>query len=415
MRSGDWIPKENLIAANIFSGVSWVALGWLAISGAQPGSLPSFGWIHLVALGWLTLASLSVLLHVIAAFLGVKWVGQKVARWGLYLYMLGVVVLVIGFFIPDTAHIEGGAILILLALCLYLVPTSITIARAFRLSPRERIVARAFLITLSMLFIVALLGTAFGLALQGRFDPSVLVSLPKAHAVLGIGAWLSSLVFGVSARTMRAITGVVSRAGVLHISSSGFLLLGALLYTAAMAGGWNWAALAGGALLCLGALLYAFDLLDILRRRQYSNGPAQLFVLASDIWLFGCVALGAGTLAGKPWGAALTFLALAGWLGQMVNGHIFHVGVRLMITFVRGDEDETRPWQVLDLPLAVAAWMLSQAAIVLGTLALLQADARGTLLFAAICGAVGWIAMSSTILLAYRRLRRTAGTAIHAA
>jgi len=404
MRSGDWIPKEHLIAANVFAGLSWIALGWLAISGAEPGSLRSFGWIHLVALGWLTLAALSVLLHVIGAFLGVKWVAQKVARWGLYLYVLGVVVLVTGFFIPDAAQVEGGAVLVFLSLCLYLVPTSLTIGRAFRLTARERIVARAFLITLSMLFIVALLGLAFGLALKGRLNPTVLVSLPKAHAVLGIAAWLSSLVFGVSARTMRAITGVGSRAGFAHIASSGFLLLGAIVYTAAMAGAWSWLGPAGGALLSAGALLYAFDLFDILRRRQHSNPAPQLFVAMSDIWLLGCVALGVGTLAGLPWGAALTFLALAGWLGQMVNGHILHIGIRLLITTVRGDDDETRPWLVVNQPLAITSWLLSQAAIALGALALVSQVDRSMLLYAAICGTVGWIAMSSTVLLAYRTI-----------
>lgn len=415
MRSGDWIPKENLIAANVFAGLSWPALGWLAISGSEPGSLRSFGWIHLVALGWLTLAALSVLLHVIGAFLGVKWVAQNVARWALHFFTVSVAILVAGFFIQDTANIEGGTILVFAALCMYLVPTFMTISRAMRVGPRERVVGRAFLITLSVLFIVAVLGTAFGLALKGRVNPSVLVALPKAHAVLGIAAWLSALVFGVSARTMRAITGVVSRAGVVHVASSGFLLLGAILYTIAMAGAWSGLAPLGGALLCAGALLYAFDLLDILRRRRHANPAAQLFVVASDVWLLACVALGAGILAGKSWGAALTFLALAGWLGQMVNGHIFHIGIRLLITFLRGDDDETRPWLVINQPLALVSWALSQAAIVLGTIGLISNVDENMLLYAAICGTLGWIAMSATVLLAYVRLRSTGGPVIRAA
>lgn len=404
-RSGDWIPKENLIAANVFAGISWPALGWLAATGAEPGSLRSLGWVHLVALGWLTVASLSVLLHVVAAFLGVKWIAQDVARWALHLLVIGVVILSAGFFIPDPSHIEGGAILVLAALCMYLVPTSLTIGRALRLGPKERAVGRAFLITLSVLFVVAVLGTAFGLALRGRFDGQVLIALPKAHAVLGIAGWLSLLVFGVSIRTMRAIAGVTTRVPFVHIASSGLLLLGAIAYSIAMALASPGLAIAGGGLLCCGALLYALDLFDILRRREHPNPAAQLFVATSDFWLVACVAIGAGTLAGHPWGAALTFLALIGWLGQMVNGHVLHIGIRLMITAIRGDDDETRPWRIVNAPLALASWVLFQVAVALGTAALLAANDRTLLLVAALSGTAGWLLMTAAIALAYSRLQ----------
>ncbi len=404
-RSGDWIPKDTLATANLFAGASWFVMLWLALRGAEPGSLASLGWVHIVALGWLTLAALSVLLHVIAAFLGVEWFGEGVARWALRIFALGVALLVAGFLLEDRAQIEGAAMLTFVALCAYLTPTTITIGRALRGERRERMVARAFLITLAFLLVTGALGAAFGLALEGRLNPQMLVALPQAHGVLGIAGWLTSLVFGVSARTMRAITGVVSRIAVAHVATSGLLLLGAVLFAIAMVTGAP--ATAGIVLMALGALFYAVDLIDIVSRRQHPNPVPQMFVVMADVWLVACVALGAGVAAGKPWGAALTYLALVGWLGQMVNGHIFHIGVRLMITALHGDDDETRPWVVVNRPLAMASWLFFQIAIALGAASLLAGADATLLAVAAGCGIVGWLAMIAAIALAYQRIHMT--------
>ncbi|MGH7684562.1 MAG: hypothetical protein ACREMT_09470, partial [Vulcanimicrobiaceae bacterium] len=290
-RAGDWIPKDTLAAANVFAGASWIVMLWLALRGVEPGSLPSLGWVHVVALGWITLAALSVLLHVIGAFLDVEWFAQGVARWAVRAFALGVILLVIGFFGSDRGQIEGAALFTFVALCVYLVPTCITIGRALRGEFRERMVARAFLITLSSLFVTAALGAAFGLALKGRLNPTILIALPAAHAVLGIVAWLSSLVFGVSARTMRAITGVASGIPVAHVATSGLLLLGAILFAVAMATGSPVLSTAGVVLMCAGALFYAVDLFEIFRRRQHPNPVPQLFVIIANVWLVACVAL----------------------------------------------------------------------------------------------------------------------------
>lgn len=412
--SGDWIPKDTLAAANVFAGASWVVMLWLALRGAEPGSLSSLGWVHVVALGWITVASLSVLLHVIAAFLDVEWFGQDVARWALRIFAVGVALLVAAFLLEDRAQIEGAALLTFAALCVYLTPTCITIGRALRGERLERMVASAFLITLAFLLVTGALGAAFGLALKGRLNPLILSALPQAHGVLGIAGWLTSLVFGVSARTMRAITGVKSRIAVAHVATSGLLLLGAIFFAIAMANGSSTLALAGIVLMCFGALFYAVDLFDILLRRQHPNPVPQMYVIIADVWLVACVALGAGVAAGKPWGAALTYLALVGWLGQMVNGHIHHIGVRLMITAVWSDDDETRPWTVVSKPLGTASWALSQIAVALGTLALAAGEGGTPLVIAACCGIAGWLSMVLTLFLAYQRvLKKT--IVIHAA
>jgi hypothetical protein len=62
-------------------------------------------------------------------------------------------------------------------------------------------------------------------------------------------------------------------------------------------------------------------------------------------------------------GAAAALLLLVGWLGQMVNGHLYHIGIRLISTVARGDDDETRLGQLLAAPLSWASFALFQVAV----------------------------------------------------
>jgi len=345
-RSGDWIPRDTLIAANAFSGVSWIALLALTGYGVEPGSLPSLAYVHIVALGWLSLTALSVLIHVTPAFLGVVW----------------------------------------------------------RLEPLARFALRGFAIAVAVL--VAGLGTLFGLALNGRVNPGILRSLPPAHALLGIAGWLTLLVFGVSTRTMRAINAVGSRWPASHIIASSMVLLGAATFALGAILSAPWLFACAGAALTLGVMLYTANLVDILRRNAVPNRIPQAFVAAALVWLLCALGFGLGVMTGRPWGAAFVYVALVGWLGQMINAHVFHIGIRLLITSVRGDEDETRPWTILNQPLAGGVWIAFQIAVALGSFGL-ATHLRSAVEFAAIAGLIGWFGSIVTIVAAYRRLRAT--------
>lgn len=406
-RPGDWIPKDALIAANLFAGISWIALFALATSGVEPGSLPSLAFVHLVALGWLSLAALSVLIHVTPAFLGVSWRFESLARNALRGFAIAVAALVLGFATANTTLLEWAGLLTLATLTLYLVPASVTIARAFSGSRQEAAIARALLSTLGAFVVTAALGALFALALNGRANAGFLTTLPPAHAVLGIAGWLTLLIFGVSTRTMRAINGTGSRWPASHIIASTLVLLGALAFAIAAFVPQPWLFASAGAAFALGVTAYAANLVDILRRNAAPNRIPQAFVAAAIVWLLGALVLGIGTMNGRPWGAAFVYVALVGWLGQMVNAHVFHIGIRLLITTVRGDDDETRPWAVLNQPLAWTAWSCFQVAAGLGTLGLVI-QFRAEVSFAALAGLIGWLTMVTAVFATYRRLRATA-------
>jgi hypothetical protein len=64
--------------------------------------------------------------------------------------------------------------------------------------------------------------------------------------------------------------------------------------------------------------------------------------------------LSLSVLAGAPWGADAVYVLLIGWIGPMVNGPLCHIGIRLIAAMVRGDEDQTRPGELLVSPLSWA-------------------------------------------------------------
>lgn len=388
-RGGRWIPLDIFAAAQFFHAFSWIALGVLALRGYAPGTIPFLGWVHAVALGWLSLAALAVLFHVIHAFADVAWRWEIAARTSTRAFAVAVLVLIIGFFLTSTALIEWGAIGTLLALVGYMIPASATLLIAFRSDRRRASIARALMLTLGFFLVTAILGTLFALALSGRISSVVLARWPYVHAVIGISAWLSLLVFGVSTRTIRAITGIPSRAPMLHIIVGTLFAAGALVALSTILKMSSIAIWVSAACLSAGAFLYAGDMGDILRRRTLPNPIPQAFFGAADFWLVIATCLGIGTVLGYPWQSTFLYVALIGWLGQAVNAHVFHIGVRLLTTFLRGDDDETRPWTLVNAPLGWSACASFQLAVGIGAVGIAQSRAAWIVIASAL-GFLGW-------------------------
>jgi hypothetical protein len=160
----------------------------------------------------------------------------------------------------------------------------------------------------------------------------------------------------------------------------------------------------GAIVVVLGAIMYVGDLFDVLRRATISHRPPQAFLWAGAVWLIVGLALGMSVLAGQPWGAALLYILLVGWIGQMVNGHLHHIGVRLIATMARGDEDETQPGDLLALPLSWASFAFFQAAVAGGGMAL-ALGVPHLLAAAALSGLSGWIVMLVNVAIATRRAK----------
>ncbi|MFN2448365.1 MAG: hypothetical protein ABR508_01040 [Candidatus Baltobacteraceae bacterium] len=390
-----WIPPLALLFAQLAHGFSWGLVFAAAWTGNFTNPLFAFAWIHTVALAWITTAALAILLHALPNFIDTPWRGQSFARWCITFFAAGVAGLIAAF-LWNPALLGAAASIILIALLGYLTGAFATIGGALRGEPVQRAVARAFGGTFAFLFAAALAGFGLAWMLAGARVPVWVGGLARAHAHLGTIGWLTLLIFGVSMRTFKPMSGSSgTRFRWVHIIAGVCGLLGALL----LAAGVSWA---GGALFAAAALVYAFDTFDILRRAANPHRPPQAFIAASVLWLLLALGLGCGVLAGEPWQRAYVFVLLMGWAGQMVNAHVYHIGIRLLATVYRGAQDETPPGALLETRLSWYSWAAFQMAVAIVAAALVQGNpsvaARG-----AVFGAVAWIAMAANIAIARMR------------
>lgn len=393
-----WIPPLGLAFGQLCHGLSWVLALWIAMRvGVRTLSLADVAWIHLVALGWITVTAFSVLLHAIPSFTDVTWRYETLARSALFASAPAIAAFVMTLlWAPQATGIV--ATLLAGALLTYLVTAWVTLRQAVRSTHRvERAVARAFAGTLAIFAAVVILGVALSWMLSGIRLPTAIALLPPAHADLALFGWLTLLIYGVSARTLQPITGNRSSRPRLHVIVGTTTLLGAPTLAIGSAIGTSWVLWLGGGLIAAGAATYISDVCVLLMRATVPHRAPQAFVGAGIVWLAVAVVLGACVLAGIPCAEAFGFVMLAGWVAQFVNAHVFHIGVRLIATIYRGDDDETRPQHLLDARWALCVFAAMQIAVGAITAGLLLHDA-GVTAFGAAAGLAGWIAMMGALV-----------------
>ncbi|HEY2476399.1 MAG TPA: hypothetical protein VGI19_16585 [Candidatus Cybelea sp.] len=396
-----WIPPGGLLFAQACHGLSWLLLLWIALTaGVAELSMPALTWIHLVALGWFTVAALSVLLFAIPQMADQPWRYEGATRTALGWFAAGVAFFVLALFVA-TRFVGLAAAFVYVTLLVYLLAAWTTLAQRRQADRAERAIARAFFITLLVLGIVATLGLILALSLSG-IDLGVLSSqLPAAHGNLGFFGWLSLLVYGVSTRTVRPSTGS-KPSRLTHIVVGTATLAGALALAAGLGVDNPIATWTGAVLIGLGAVVYCVDMASVIARATVPHRPPQAFIAAAITWLLVALAFGASALAGYKTALAFGFVILVGWIGQMVNAHIFHIGTRVIATVYRGEDDETQPEELLDQRLEWAAFACFQGAIILVALGLWLGYAPPVAI-GAIAGGAGWLAMIANLNLARSR------------
>lgn len=325
------------------------------------GVTPSFGialaWIHAVALGSFTTIALSVLIHVVPEFTDLSWRGKMLARWSGTLLPFAASGFVISFASRSGVGVAAfGAASALLILSY----TGAAIATLSQRTPEpaEQPIARAFLMVMVFLAVAATLGGMLAYGYQAG-DARLLRFAPE-HGAVAIVGWLTLLMMGISARTFRPILGSEPRWRPMHIASNSAMLLGAIAIPLALGLANATVTHIVFAIALLGAVAYASDGFDRVRRARTPNRPAHAFIVASLAWLV--IAAAVATMGAYD---AAVVVALAGWLGQMVNAHLHHIGVRVIATTVAGDENEARSWELLDARLSWTTVVLAQLAVVL--------------------------------------------------
>jgi hypothetical protein len=349
-----WIPPIPLALGALIGALSWTLV-------IAYGITPSFGialaWIHAVALGSFTTIALSTLIHVIPGFTDLAWRGENLARWCGRLLPFSAAAFVLALAIgagPGAMVFGAASALFLLAYAAAAIATLVQRAPA----PAERAIARAFLIVLVFLALTAVLSACLTVAYQSG-DVRLLQFAPE-HAAIGLIGWLTLLTMGVSVGTFRPILGATSRWRAMHVISNAMMLLCAIATTTAVGMGIPALTQTAFSIGVAAAAIYAIEGFDRVRRATTPNRPAHAFIVGSLLWLLfaaSAAALGAYEVA--------VAAALAGWLGQMINAHLHHLGIRVIATALAGDDDKTRPWRLLDVRLTWLTAILSQAAVVL--------------------------------------------------
>jgi hypothetical protein len=343
----------------LVSGLAFQGLGWIIVLAQAVSPRPGLplAWVHAVALGWITLTALAVMQHVLPAMAEREWRFAAVARASLVLIGAGALMLVAGFLTSGVLLLAGGVsaaagivAYVTVALLSLTAPAPDTAART---------IGGALAATLGALLVTALLGSA--LAFGYVRGDAALLALAPVHVIAGIVLWLTVLTTGVSARTLVPMLGARTRLGLLHVVAGSAIFAGG----AVAAAGFSFAPLrtTGLAIVAVGVIAYAIDILDRLRRASTPVLHARVAVGAALAWLL--LACAASFAASAPAFARVAVVAaLAGWIGSMVLAHLLHIGVRVLATAILGEDDETRPWELLSMPLALGLVALYEAAVV---------------------------------------------------
>jgi hypothetical protein len=122
------------------------------------------------------------------------------------------------------------------------------------------------------------------------------------------------------------------------------------------------------------------------------------------LWFLAALAIGGGALSGKQWQPAYVFVLLMGWIGQMLIAHFHHIGVRLIATVYRGEDDETRPQELLETRLSWFTFGAFQIGIALVAAGLLN-DSLSLVARGSVFGLAAWIAMTANMLAARARAK----------
>lgn len=292
-----------------------------------PGFPHVLALVHTVTLGWLTMMIMGASFQLVPVIVVSPLRAAALLRWQYPVFLAGVLCLISGFWWWQTWLLLLGGTIVVLAVAHYVVILATTFARA-----ATRPLTVTFLCTsLFYLSLVVSLGLTAAWNLATGFLGASITQILLIHVILGITGWLSCTLVGVSytlGRLFLLAHEHDDRWGrpVWFLLNGGIVLLATSMLL-------NWMPLAwmGGVLLVSASVLFAGDMLRVLKVRQRKRlEVTQYHSLAATGYFV--LALGASItvfLGGWSTPATLTALglgALVGWLGQSTLGYLYKIG-----------------------------------------------------------------------------------------
>ncbi|HEX5441971.1 MAG TPA: hypothetical protein VFW76_13865, partial [Ktedonobacterales bacterium] len=326
-----WLPLPFLVTGVMGAALFGALLPWVMPQAIlAPGFPHVLTLVHTATLGWLTMTIMGASLQLTPVILTSPLRAARFARWQYPVYLVGVALLLSGFWFWRLPLLIVGGSLVVLAVAHYAVILGATLISAHRHNATHPLTARYLAASLVYLCLVVCLGLTAALNLAFGFLGAGTSRLLLTHITLGVVGWLTCTLMGVSYTLVRMFALVHGHPDTYGRRVFALLNGGIVGLAAGFALAWTPLALLGGLLLIAAVWLFAWDYARMLRQRKrrvldvtQHHGIAAVCYLAVVIPL-GVIAALAGW--GSPHlSAALGLAALVGWLGQSTLGYQYKI------------------------------------------------------------------------------------------
>jgi hypothetical protein len=313
---------------------------------------------HTVTLGWITLTIMGASYQIVPIVLGRRLWSERLARWQLGVFLVGVVGMVAHFFIAEWSGLLWAAALVALASAAHVLNLALTVRGLWRTTFTARMLALA----LGGLALTVASGAALGVDRVRPFLPWAFFPALHAHMHLALLGWVLPMVLGVAARVYPMFllagepAGWPGRVQFWGVAAGVPALTLGLLESPALA--------AAGALLVAAAIAahLAWVLASVRGRRRPALDWGLRFALAGALALVPATFLGLGlgldALGGPRASLAYAALALGGWASLTIVGMMLKIVPFLVWYRVWGPRVGREPVPTL----GALAWPRAEAA-----------------------------------------------------
>ncbi len=190
------LPLAYLVTASVAFVAAALALPWLGAELAGHYYHPRvLALTHTVTLGWITLTIMGASYQLVPIVLERPVGSERVARWQLGVFVVGVIGVVGHFAIGEWSGFVWSAGLVTLAALAHAANVAMSLRGA-----RPSFTARMMTLALAGLVLTALFGTLIGVHKVWPFLPGGLFPTLHAHVQLAVTGWVLPMVLGVAAR-----------------------------------------------------------------------------------------------------------------------------------------------------------------------------------------------------------------------
>ncbi|MHB1287120.1 MAG: hypothetical protein ACYCYP_11305 [Leptospirales bacterium] len=406
-----FISPAGFLFMHLFQGVGWILLLAMASVGGTWGSAISFAVIHAFGLGFLSLAVLSVLVHVLPAACHIPVGGKLSDRWHIGVVIFGTALVVSGFGLENFRLSLAGALLIFVSILFTVLRVSYELLKGSESWKMEPWIL-GLMILGSLIFFLS--GISLGTFMLYHFLfpplPPSFEFLPIVHATLMVAGWLALIVTTVFSRTSGPLLGFTvpfRRA----CAAWGAMAMGILLVGIGLLAHDRSVWISAFSVSIIVFLLYNGSLIPFIFRSHPVNPVPRRYLISSVFYsMTGASILVLFVLLKLPVATmGVLFIFLMGWLGQFLIAHLYHLGPRLLSLLQQGTNDLTPPIALLEMRRSLLTFFLYQAGIGLSTLTLLFQRSFSTeaAIWGPIFGILAWTSLSFEIGSAWKKARRT--------